>query len=80
MERKIEQATPEQLEATKYSKSMYPLHELRKIGDMIPLDDDDNLQSVRSVVSNFKRRHNFAGVIKVVKDHANNRHMIIRMA
>jgi len=47
---------------------------------MIPLDDDDNLQSVRSVVSNFKRRHNFTGVIKVVKDHANNRHMIIRMA
>ena len=79
-DRQVLQATEEQMEASKFSKSIYKLNELKNVGDMILLDETDNLQSVRSVVSNYKRRHNFKGVMKVVKDHVNNRHMIIRLS
>jgi hypothetical protein len=58
---------------------IYPLSDLTSVGSKIILEPTDNLNSVRAIVSNFKKNNPELGwEIKVVKDHFANQMMILR--
>lgn len=63
----------------KDKKRLYPLESLTTLGDKIPLDENDNIASVRVIVSNYVKLNIHLGwELKVVKDHFTNKMMIIR--
>jgi len=65
--------------AASRSKAFYPLHELTEKGKCIPLDDNDNLPSVRSIVSTYSKQQKLdKGTLRVVYDTINSRNIIIR--
>jgi hypothetical protein len=57
----------------------YPLIDLTSVGSKIILEPSDNVNSVRAIVSTFKKNNSHLGwEIKVVKDHFTNQMMILR--
>ena len=64
----------------KIPNSIYPISDLTEIGMKIYLEDEDNVNSVRVIVSQFKKNNAALGWgIKVVKDHVANKMMILRV-
>lgn len=59
--------------------SLYPFQELKKVGDKITLDENDNIPSIRAMVSMFKKSNpKLEWTIKVVKDYFTDNYMILR--
>jgi hypothetical protein len=57
----------------------YPLSDLTSVGSKIILEPSDNVNSVRAIVSTFKKNNSQLGwELKVVKDHFTNQMMILR--
>jgi hypothetical protein len=57
----------------------YPLGDLTSVGSKIILEPSDNVNSVRAIVSTFKKNNSQLGwELKVVKDHFTNQMMILR--
>lgn len=64
----------------KGKKSIYPIEDLISVNDKILLDENDNINSIRAVVSQFKKYNPHLGwEIKVVKNHEQDCMMIIRV-
>ena len=65
--------------SNKQYTGIYPLNDLTSIGSKIILEPTDKLNSVRAIVSTFKKNNSHLGwEIKVVKDHFTNQMMILR--
>ena len=57
----------------------YPLSDLTSVSSKIILEPSDNVNSVRAIVSTFKKNNSQLGwELKVVKDHFTNQMMILR--
>jgi hypothetical protein len=61
-------------------EKILPLEQLTSVNDKIVLDESDNLNSVRALVSQFKKNNLHLGwEIKVVKEHTIGKMIVIRV-